>query len=461
MEIRKASNFRWEIKQKAPMKVPVQLYTSESLLEKMRADRTLTQAINVASMPGVLPNVSVMPDGHEGYGFPIGGVAAFPAEDGLVSPGGIGYDINCGMRLLKTNMSVDDIKLAIGKLVPLLFDTIPSGVGSESKSRMPKEDFLEIITTGIRWAVKQGYASKQDQRRIEEQGSMLTSTESLSQKAMARGLKQVGTLGAGNHFLEVQSVDKVFSDVAGKFGLREGQVVVMIHTGSRGFGHQIAGDYIRKMSQNIGRLGLPDKDLAAAELNSKEGQEYLLAMRCAVNFAFVNRQMIAHHIRGIFDDVFGEKMELLYDVAHNIGKFENHGQDVFVHRKGATRAFGPGRKDLPDEYRSIGQPVITPGSMGTSSYVLVGMGNRDTFESTCHGAGRVMSRSAAKRTLSGENIQKRLARKGITVKAKRSSLLAEEAPEAYKDIDEVIRVVDQAGISAPVARLIPLGVVKG
>lgn len=459
MKLRTVKPSLWEIKREGQMKVPVRIYASEELLEKMKQDRTLGQAVNVASMPGVLPNVLVMPDGHEGYGFPIGGVAAFPAEGGLVSPGGIGYDINCGMRLLKTGLDRDALDME--KLLSVLFDTVPSGVGSESSFRVDREDFIELVTSGVRWAVRQGYASEHDSTLIEENGSMPTSADSVGQKAVSRGLKQIGTLGAGNHFLEVQEVDKVFSPVAEKFGIRGGQVTVMIHTGSRGFGHQVAGDHIKNMLHNVGRLGIPDRELAAARLDSKEGESYLSAMKCAVNFAFVNRQMITHNVRGVFDDLLGEKLELLYDVAHNIGKFEEHGEDLFVHRKGATRAFGPGRKELPDEYRRTGQPVIIPGSMGTASYVLVGLGNRESFESTCHGAGRVMSRSAAKRRLSGENIQRRLAKKGISVRAQRASLLAEEAPEAYKDIDEVVRVVAEAGISAPVARLVPLGVVKG
>ncbi len=461
VKLRRVSEVVWEIKKEPPMKVPVRVYASESILEKMRGDRTLKQAVNVASLPGVLPEVSVMPDGHEGYGFPIGGVAAFPVEGGLVSPGGIGYDINCGMRLLLTGLSHEEVEPVLSRLTRSLFRAVPSGVGSRGLLDVSKGEFLDVITQGMKWAVRQGYATKEDARHMEEGGSMPATHDSVSHKAVMRGLGQLGTLGAGNHFLEVQRVGKLFHPAAQKFGLEEGEVVVMIHTGSRGFGHQIASDHIRAILSKVKGIDLPDRELAAAPLDSREGEDYLDAMKCAVNFAFVNRQIITYYVRQVFDELLGAELKLMYDVAHNIGKFEKHGEPVFVHRKGATRAFGPGREDLPEDYRSVGQPVIIPGSMGTASYVLVGRGNPATFESTCHGAGRVMSRSAARRSFRGREIKEQLEKRGIMVEAKDRPLIAEEAPGAYKDIDEVVRVVEAAGISDVVARLVPMGVVKG
>jgi tRNA-splicing ligase RtcB (3'-phosphate/5'-hydroxy nucleic acid ligase) len=462
MKLRKVGGVVWEIKKEPPMQVPVRVYASDKVMGKMQGDRTLRQAVNVASLPGVLPNVSVMPDGHEGYGFPIGGVAAFPAEGGIVSPGGIGYDINCGMRLLRTGLTEDDVRPVLGRLVKELFRSVPSGVGSRGLLKVSKDEFLEVITEGMKWAVRQGYATQDDRLHMEEKGGMPASPEGVSRKALSRGVGQLGTLGAGNHFLEIQKVEGTFNPAAKTFGLEQGNVVVMVHTGSRGFGHQIATDYIHELlSKRFGR-DLTDRELVAAPLDSREGEAYLQAMRCAVNFAFTNRQIITYYVRRVFDELLGEKLELVYDVAHNIGKFEKHGGDrVFVHRKGATRAFGPGREDLPPEYRPVGQPVIIPGSMGTASYVLVGRGHAATFESTCHGAGRVMSRSAARKKFLGKEIRERLGKRGIIVEAKDKPLIAEEAPGAYKDIDEVVRVVEAAGISDTVARLVPMGVVKG
>lgn len=463
MKLCKVSEVVWEIKKEPPMNVPVRVYASEPVLEKMQGDRTLRQAVNVASLPGVLPNVLVMPDGHEGYGFPIGGVAAFPAETGVVSPGGIGYDINCGMRLLRTGLTYEEVKPVLDRLTRELFKAVPSGVGSRGFLEVSKGEFLDIVTQGVKWAVRQGYANEDDRKHIEEKGGMPSSPEAVSRKAVSRGLGQLGTLGAGNHFLEVQRVEAISHPAADRFGLKKNQAVVMIHTGSRGFGHQIAGDHIHALMSKLKEFnaGLPDKELVAAPLDSPEGEAYLDAMRCAVNFAFVNRQMITYYVRQVFDELLGEKLDLVYDVAHNIGKFEKHGEQVFVHRKGATRAFGPGREDLPEEYRSTGQPVIIPGSMGTASYVLVGRGHADTFESTCHGAGRIMSRSAARRKFFGREVREQLEKRGILVQAKDKPLIAEEAPGAYKDIDEVVRVVEAAGISDVVARLVPMGVVKG
>jgi tRNA-splicing ligase RtcB len=463
VELKSVRDNVWEIPASGIMRAPVRIYASKALLDGMSKDRTLLQAVNVSALPGVLNRVLVMPDGHEGYGFPIGGVAAFPAEDGLVSPGGIGYDINCGIRLLRTGLTEDEVRPEIGKLVGSIFREIPSGVGREGNLDISDGEFLEAITQGSRWAMKKGYATKKDVSMTEENGSMPSSQDSVSRKAISRGRSQLGTLGAGNHFIEIQKVDKVFSPVAGDFGLKEGEVVVMIHTGSRGFGHQVASDYISLMmsKQKEFNAGLPDKELAAAPLDSPEGEAYLDAMMCAVNFAFVNRQVISFFVRNVFSEIFSCELSLLYDVAHNIGKFEDHGRRVFVHRKGATRAFGPGRKELPEEFQRTGQPVIIPGSMGTSSYVLAGRGFAESFESTCHGAGRRLSRSGALREARGDAIKDQLEKRGISVRSGSVKSLAEEAPGAYKDIDEVVKVVHSVGISDMVARTVPLGVVKG
>jgi len=389
-------------------------------------------------------------------------VAAFSAEEGIVSPGGIGYDINCGIRLLKTGLKIEEIRSKLNRLSNDLFSTIPSGVGVGGSFKLDRSEFLEVLNQGINWAVKNGYATKTDQKRIEEKGIMKTTTDDLSQKAMSRGLKQLGTLGAGNHFIEVQRVGQTFFG-AEKFGLENDQVAIMIHTSSRGFGHQVASDYIKKIldKQNSYGFKIPDRELASAPLDSKEGLSYLDSMKCAVNFAFVNRQIITYLTRQVFGDLFGETPELLYDVTHNIGKFEDHGQKVFIHRKGATRAFGPKNSNLHLEYSKTGQPVIIPGSMGTASYVLVGKGKKETFESTCHGAGRVLSRSAAKKTLPPNMVKKDLEERGITLMAKQASLISEEAPGAYKDVDEVVKVVEDAGISDRIAKLLPVSVVKG
>ncbi|MBR9679620.1 MAG: RtcB family protein [Candidatus Altiarchaeota archaeon] len=431
----------------------------------MKLDRTFKQAMNTASLESVESPVLVMPDGHEGYGFPIGGVAAFPQDNGLVSPGGIGYDINCGVRLLLTELTLDQIKPEISKLTDQMFLAVPSGLGSKSRLRLKKEELTEIAASGIKWAINKGYASKQDAQRTEEFGSMKADPGYLSERAVQRGLGQIGTLGAGNHFLEIQLVEKLFDiKIADAFGLEQGKIVIMVHTGSRGFGHQIASDYIKTMIAASKKQGirLASKELAAARLDTDEAHRYLESMKCAVNFAFVNRQMISYRIGELFNKFFGTKLSLLYDVAHNIGKFEKHqGKKLFVHRKGATRAFGPGRTELPFEFSKTGQPVIIPGSMGTASYVMAGCGASQTFESSCHGAGRVLSRSAARKKLAGINIMKQLGQKGILVRSKSMKVLAEEAPMAYKDIDAVIDVIDKTGISSTVSRNTPISVVKG
>ncbi len=466
VEVRRVGRVQWEIPKAGAMRVPVRIYATEKIMEMMHHDRTLQQIVDVAALPGIHRHALLMPDGHEGYGFPIGGVAAFREEDGVVSPGGIGYDINCGMRLLVSELSIEDVEGKIPSLLEEIFRKVPSGLGEGSGQTMDRSDFLELVSEGARWALKQGLAVPDDLRHMEEGGSMPADPSHLSQKAVARGLKQVGTLGAGNHFMEIQRVERVFGDgaVAEKFGLRPDQIVVMIHTGSRGFGHQVADDYIKLMLGAAGRYGveLPNKQLAAAPLNTPEADKYLESMKCAVNYAFVNRQKIAFTVREIFDSMLGAKLKLLYDVAHNIGKYEIHnGEKVFIHRKGATRAFGPGRGDIPGDFRLVGQPVIIPGSMGTASYVMVGLGNPGSFESSCHGAGRVMSRGEAMRRLGRVSIKGQLEVKGIRVRTANLRNLAQEAPQAYKDIDEVVRTVHESGISSPVARMVPLGVVKG
>lgn len=477
-EFKQVGNAIFEIPQEGEMKSSALVFAIPKMLEQMKRDRTFWQLRNVASLPGILKHAMVMPDGHEGYGFPIGGVAAFDARDGIVSPGGVGYDINCGVRLLATPLTEKEVKPKIREICDVLFENVPSGVGSKSqKLRVSDSELGEVSTRGIEWAVEKGYGRKQDIERTEEYGKIPGADYScVSDLARKRGKAQIGTLGAGNHFLEVQVVDKIMlPEVAKKFGLFEGQVVVMIHCGSRGFGHQVCDDYLRVVMRKAEELKLPmpDRELVYVPLNTKEAQQYLGAMRCAVNYAFVNRHVIMHWVRESFDSVFGkgtgERMDLVYDVAHNIAKFEKHSIDgkmreVIVHRKGATRAFPAGREELPPIYRKVGQPVIIPGSMGTASYVLVGSakGLDLCFGTTCHGSGRTMSRHEAIRLHEGKNVAKGLwDSKGIYVRATDMKVVAEEAPDAYKNVDEVVQSVSEAGISDIVARLRPLGVVKG
>ncbi len=469
-EIRKGV---WQF-QEPGMNVPVRIYATEKLFRQME-EGVYRQAVNVSKLPGIQKASMVMPDGHYGYGFPIGGVAAFdPENKGVVSPGGVGYDINCGVRLLTTNLGIEDVRPKLRTLVDDLFRNVPSGVGEKSSLRVSGEELESVSRMGARWAVEKGMGLPEDLKHIEENGSIAEAAPArVSSRAMERGRSQIGTLGAGNHFLEVQKVDKIFDEaVAAKFGITEvGQVTVMVHCGSRGFGHQIADDYIKVMLSAANKYGinLPDKELACAPLGSKEAEDYLGAMRCAVNYAFCNRQVITHWIRQTFANIYKDpELKLVYDVCHNIAKFEDHSIDgenrrLCVHRKGATRAFAAGRKEIPDAYRDVGQPVIIPGSMGTASYVLVGTQTamEETFGSTCHGAGRVMSREGAIRKFSGSDIQKKLEAKGEVIRATHPKILAEEASEAYKDIDEVIRSVEISGIAKAIARVVPVGVAKG
>ncbi len=470
----KINEVKWRIEKTGQMKVPVVIYATEKLKEQMKRDRTFWQAQNVAQLPGIVGASFVMPDGHEGYGFPIGGVAAFD-ETGVISPGGVGYDINCGVRLLTTPLASEEVKPKIRELMKELFDNVPSGVGSTGKLRITKEELDKAVTEGVYWAIEKGYGNEEDAKHCEEEGCMKgADPKNVSETAKKRGLPQFGTLGAGNHFLEVQEVDKIFDEkVAKAFGIFEKQVVVMVHCGSRGFGHQICDDYIRVMLEASRKynISLPDRELCCAPVNSPEAEKYVSAMKCAVNYAFNNRHIIAHWVREVFAKMFGknvaDEMKTVYDVCHNIAKLEEHEVDgkrkmLWVHRKGATRAFWAGRPEIPQAYRNVGQPVIIPGCMGTASYLLVGTeGGKECWGTTCHGAGRTMSRNEAIRRYRPRDVIAELEKKGIVCFAASRDVVSEEAPPAYKDIDEVVRSVELAGISKIVSRHVPLGVAKG
>jgi len=479
--LEKIDDFTWRIpKYKAGMRVPGRIFADKRLLEKMQEDRTLWQCTNVAHLPGIYKYAITLPDGHEGYGFPIGGVAATDFDEGVISPGGVGYDINCGVSLLTTNLSVQDIKPKLAQLIDVIFSNVPCGLGSRrSDFRVTNHDLERLVVDGVQWAIDQGLGWSEDREHHEEQGCMKNANpDKVSPRAKNRGLQQVGTLGSGNHFLEIQKVDKIHDEKTAKaFGIEhEGQVTGMIHCGSRGFGHQVCSDYLRIMEKAVRKykITLPDRELACAPGNSKEAEDYYQAMACAVNYAFVNRQTIMHWIRQSFKKVFRADPEkfglnLIYDVAHNIAKIENHKvsqkqqRKVWVHRKGATRAFPPGHPDIPADYKNVGQPVLIPGSMGTSSWVLVGTEKamQLSFGSTAHGAGRMMSRRAAKRKFWGGDVEKALKQRGINVKSASAVILAEEADPAYKNVDVVADVSDNVGIATKVARLVPLAVVKG
>jgi len=479
--LEKIGNYTWRIPQKykSGMRVPGQVFADETLLEKMKTDRTLHQCVNVAHLPGIYKYAITLPDGHEGYGFPIGGVAATDYEEGVVSPGGVGYDINCGVRLLTTNLTENDIRPKLAELINSIFNNVPCGLGSRRKDfRVTTHELDRLVVEGVQWLIEQGMGWPEDAEHCEENGSMRTANpDKVSTRAKSRGLPQVGTLGSGNHFLEVQRVGKIYNpQVAKAFGIeQEGQVTVMIHCGSRGFGHQICSDYLRVMESAVHRykIALPDRELACAPGTSPEAQDYYQAMACAVNYAFTNRQAITHWVRQSFEQVFKKPAEsfglnLVYDVAHNIAKVENHNVDdskrkVWIHRKGATRAFGPDNPEVPADYRAVGQPVLIPGSMGTGSWVLVGTKRAMdvSFGSTAHGAGRMMSRSAAKRRFWGKDVKKALEQRGIMSRAASFVVLAEEADPAYKNVDKVAEVSDKVGIATRVVRLSPMAVVKG
>jgi tRNA-splicing ligase RtcB len=477
MTVNRITDEIWEIpmSEKPDMLVPARIYATKGILQAMDSG-VFDQLTNVACLPGIRRYALCMPDGHWGYGFPIGGVAAFDVQDGIISPGGVGYDINCGMRLIRTDLTLADVQPRLEQLMTELFRKVPAGVGASGFVRLSREEFRRVMTHGARWCVERGYGWHRDLVRMEEGGCIEGADPSIvTDHAIQRGINQLGTLGSGNHYLEVQVVsnDRIFDPVtAAALGITgHEQIVVMVHCGSRGFGHQVASDYLKVFEKSMRRYGISVKDqqLACAPFRSPEGQEYFSAMNCAANTAFANRQVITHQIREAFAEVFGRSaealgMELVYDVAHNIAKIERYPEgDLVVHRKGATRAFGPGSPELPEAFRQTGQPVICGGSMETGSYLLVGTDHavRDTFGSTMHGAGRTMSRAQAKRRVRGIQLQQQMKQRGILVKAVSMSGLAEEAGLAYKDISEVVESVDRAGITKKVAELRPIGNIKG
>ena len=459
------------------MKVPVRIYADEPLLQKMLSDRTIMQARNVSSIPGIVGQSIVLPDGHEGYGFPVGGVAAMDAEEGMISPGGVGYDINCGVRLLRSNLTEQTVRSKLKELVTDLFSSIPSGVGSKGAIKLSHSELDEVLVKGVNWAIDHGYGSSDDVDVCEENGQIQNADPNkVSDKARKRGAPQLGSLGSGNHFLEVQKVAEVHDEeAANRMGLKEGTITILVHCGSRGFGHQVCSDYLRVSEQAMEKydIHLPDRELACVPNNSEEGESYRKAMFSALNFAWSNRQMLTHWTRKSFERVFNQTesdldMKLVYDVSHNIAKVEKHkveGKErkVVVHRKGATRAFPANRDEIPSRYRDLGQPVLVPGSMGTASWVLLGQPNSMdlSFGSTAHGAGRTMSRSKARRNYTEENVKKSLNDKGIFIKALTRDGVVEETPQAYKDVDAVVNVSHNLGIATKVAKLVPIGVIKG
>ncbi len=478
--LEKIDDYRWRIPKsyKPGMRVPGIIYADEKLLKDIRHDKAAEQVANVAFLPGIVNASLAMPDIHWGYGFPIGGVAATDIENGgVVSPGGVGFDINCGVRLLKTNFQYEDIKDRIKDLVYTLFSDVPSGVGSKGDIRVSVREEREILVKGSKWAVGEGYGTEEDLECTEENGAIQgADPDCVSDRAYERGKAQSGTLGSGNHFLEIQVIDQLYDrDICDEFELTLGQVTVMIHSGSRGLGYQVCDDYTRSMIHCLQKynINVPDRQLCSAPVNSPEGKSYLAAMKCAANYAWANRQCLMHLTRKAFEKVFGMAwqkmgMYLIYDVAHNIAKIEKYNIDgkeknLCVHRKGATRAFGPGHPALPERYKKTGQPVIIPGDMGRNSYLLVGTkkAEEETFGSTCHGAGRVKSRTAAAKSVNIDVLLKQLESKGIMVKASGRGTIVEEAPEAYKDVNDVVNVVHNVGISKRVCRMRPVGVIKG
>jgi tRNA-splicing ligase RtcB len=477
MNIKRIDDYRWQVEPFGRMRVPGIVYTSARMLDQVRHEEALNQVANVATMPGILKAALAMPDIHWGYGFPIGGVAAFDWQEGVVSPGGVGYDINCGVRLAATDLRFADIKDQVRSLVEGLFRHVPCGVGSTGSVKLSGKEEKKVLIHGSQWAVGQGFGLAEDIEHTEDYGCLAgADPEVVSERALTRGSRQLGTLGSGNHFLEVGVVEQIYHpEAADAFGLFKDQVTVMIHSGSRGLGYQVCDDFLAFMTKHVKKLDieLPDRQLACAPIQSAEGREYLSAMACAANYAYANRQIMLHLCREVFEQVLGISprtlnMRLVYDVCHNIAKKEQHlidGQKrwVCVHRKGATRAFGPGQPALSAAYRHIGQPILIPGDMGTASYVLVGTQTAmdETFGSTCHGAGRVLSRNAAKKKSKGRSIARELEDKGILVRWTGRFTMAEEMPEAYKDVSQVVEVVHGAGISRKVARLRPLAVVKG
>ena len=459
------------------MRVPGLVFADDALIEKAQNDRALDQVINVSFLPGIIKASMAMPDIHWGYGFPIGGVAATDLDEGVISPGGVGFDISCGVRLLRTDLTAEETRPVLRDLLRELTYNVPKGVGSRGKIKANRRELSDLMTKGARWAVEKGYGWDEDIEFIEERGCLQgADPDKVSDKAFTRGKDQAGTLGAGNHFLELQKVTEIYEPgAASVLGLHQGQLAVMIHSGSRGLGHQVCTDYIKVIDQAMKKMGIvvPDRQLACAPLQSEEGKNYYKAMAAAANYALTNRQCLAHWVRVSFQNVFKKSAEslgmgLVYDISHNTAKFEEHQingekKKVCVHRKGATRAFGPNHPDLPGPYKEIGQPVIIPGDMGTCSYVLVGTEKamESSFGSTCHGAGRAMSRSKAKKQIWGKDLHKQLTESGIHIRAGSMPGFAEEAPQAYKDVDEVVNAVTGAGLAKKVARLKPVVVIKG
>ena len=456
------------------MRVPARVYINEEMLDEMTSDRSLQQLANTATLPGIVGYALAMPDIHEGYGFPIGGVVATELPHGIISPGGVGYDINCGVRMLTSDLSYKEVEPQLDDLAAEIMRAIPSGTGRGGRLKLTQQEMDQMLREGAGWCVRKKLGVPEDLEVLEEKGSLdWADTAYVSDRAKSRGRDQLGTLGSGNHFLEVQRVDEIFDqEAANAFGLFTDQIVIAIHCGSRGFGHQVCTDHVKIMLSKLAEYGieLPDRELACAPADSQEGERYLAAMAAAANFAWANRQVITHHVRIEWEKLFGadHPLKTMYDVCHNIAKKESHTVDgkkkeLLVHRKGATRAFGPGREEVPEQYRKVGQPVMIPGTMGTASYVLKGTKEamEQTFGSACHGAGRRMSRHAAKRQVAGDVVRKDLEEQGIVVKCYSNRGLAEEAPMAYKDVDEVVKVTEEAGLALRVARLRPAAVIKG
>ncbi len=478
-DMKRVEEYVYEIPKsfRSDMRVPARLYADEVLLEAALGDRSMEQLINTATLPGVVKYTLAMPDIHQGYGPPIGGVIPLRTSDGVISPGAVGYDINCGVRLLRSNVLAEEVKPIMDDIVQALFRGVPSGVGRGGDVRLSNRQMDEVLEKGSAWAVSQGYGTKDDLEHTEERGALAgAQARAVSPRAKKRGRDQLGTLGSGNHFVEVGEVEEIYEgQIANAFGLFQGQMVAWVHSGSRGLGHQVCTDYVRDLQKAVSKynIQLPDRELVCAPFDSPEGRDYFAAMACAANYAWANRQVLAHRVRQVLDDVLAglvkdRELTLVYDVAHNIAKVEEYpvagkSTKLIIHRKGATRAFGPGMKDLPAGYRDLGQPVLIPGDMGTASYVLVGTTEAmdKTFGTSCHGAGRVMSRRAAKKKIRGSELQQQLAEKGIVVRGGSWKGLAEEAPDAYKDVDRVVNVVHSTGVARKVARLVPLGVIKG
>jgi tRNA-splicing ligase RtcB len=478
-DVKRIADYLYEIPKeyREDMRVPARIYADEKLLEATFRDRSLVQLVNTTTLPGIVGYALAMPDIHQGYGFTIGGVAATRYPSGVISPGGVGYDINCGVRLLISNMEADEVKPHISTLIGALYRNVPSGVGKKGSIKLSPKQMAQVLEKGAAWAVKQGYGTQEDLERIEERGAMAgAEARAVSTRAKERGKNQLGTLGSGNHFLEIEEVVEVYDEeVADAFGLFPGQLAVQIHSGSRGLGHQVCTDYVRSLQEAVKKyqIELPDRELVCAPLDSPEGRDYFAAMAGAANYAWANRQCLTYLTRRTFEEILAGKvtsweLTTVYDVAHNIAKIEEYEVDgrrtkLCIHRKGATRAFGPGQPELPKVYRAVGQPVLVPGDMGTASYVLVGTEEAMTssFGSTCHGAGRVLSRKAAKRQIRGDKLKAELEAQGIKVRAGSMPGLAEEAPAAYKDIERVVNVVHRTGLARKVAKLRPLAVMKG